>query len=297
MLRVIVAISLTCLLNAIGSAQISVPSLPGDVPALPVKKTCASAPFGRLPLYFIENQGQVDEQVAFYIKGSDKILFFTTDGITFALSGDEKAEGQHWALKLGFVGANPAVKPRGEELQAAVFSYFKGAQEDWNAGVPTYGRLVYPDLWPGIDLVYTGSVNQLKYEFVVSPGADPEQIRLVYEGTSDVAVTESGALRVRTPIASFEDAPPVAFQEVDGERVAVSMAYALDKETQDDTCTYGFQVGSYDPTRPLILDPAVLVYCGYIGGMREDRGYDIATDASGNVYVTGKTLSSETSFG
>lgn len=79
------------------------------------------------------------------------------------------------------MAANPHVRPRGEETAEAVVSYFTGPQDHWQAGLPTYGKLVYANLWPGIDLVYSGTKSRLKYAFVVQPGADPTQIRIVGE--------------------------------------------------------------------------------------------------------------------
>ena len=122
----------------------------------------------------------MDKEVGFYVQCSDKTLYFTPKGVTFALAGKtaESEESQRWVVKLDFVGANPDVRPVGEDRQEAVISYFKGKPEDWKTGLPTYRRIVYPELWDGIDLVYCGSVNKLKYEFVVKLGADAKQIRL-----------------------------------------------------------------------------------------------------------------------
>ena len=251
--------------------------------------------FGKMPLYFIENQGQLDKEVGFYVQGSDKTLYFTAQGVTFALAGKkaESEETQRWVVKLDFVGANPDVRPIGEDRQEAVISYFKGKREDWKTGLPTYRRIVYPEIWDGIDLVYSGSVNKLKYEFVVKPGADTKQIRLAYRGAGNVTVKETGELMVETPVGGFADAAPYAYQEMDGRRAAVSMASTLEEESSEGIFEYGFDIGPYERTRPLILDPAVLIYCGYIGGTDTDMGYGIAVDASGSAYVTGFTTSTE----
>jgi hypothetical protein len=245
------------------------------------------ATFGKLPIYFIENRGVYPDEVAFYIQGADKTLFFTKEGITFRLKGRDR----DWVVKAEFVGANPDVVPCGEDRQQAVFSYFRGPEKDWKTGLKTYSKIVYRDLWPGIDLVYYGTVNKLKYEFAVSPGADPAKIRLRYRGITSLATTEIGALRVETPEGSFEDAPPEAWQEIDGKRVQVTMGYAIREGVE-----FGFSLGDFDRTHPLVLDPAVLVYCGYIGGQATDLGHDIAVDTAGNVYVTGDTQSQESSF-
>jgi hypothetical protein len=120
---------------------------------------------------------------------------------------------------------------------------------------------------------------------------------------------------VTTPAGGFQDDIPAAWQEIDGRRVSVSVAYALaeacpERKRRDwlvpdadhlpsaiaNRQSYTFRLGSYDPTLPLVLDPAVLVYCGYIGGSSYDYGYGIAVDGAGNAYVTGYTQSTEATF-
>lgn len=122
---------------------------------------------------------------------------------------------ERWTVKLEFVGATPDVRPVGKEPTSAVISYFKGPRDEWRTGLPTYAEVVYEDLWPGIDLVYTGTVNQLKYTFLVEPGADPSQIRLAYRG-AEITLNGAGQLEVSTPAGGFEDGEPYAYQEIEG---------------------------------------------------------------------------------
>jgi hypothetical protein len=162
-------------------------------------------------------------------------------------------------------------------------------------GLRTCSRVVYRDLWPGIDLLYSGQVNQLKHEFVVQPGADPSHIRLAYSG-ADVTINEAGELEVSTPVGGFRDGRPYAYQIVDGEQVEVEADFALAPFDGSSSRAYAFSVGEYDPARPLVIDPITYIYCGYIGGTEDDSGYGIAVDAAGNAYVTGGTMSTEASF-
>lgn len=281
-------------------------------------RSIAAPDFGNLPVLFVANQGQLDPQVAYTVQGSDKTLYFTLDGVTFALdapaahstANDPSAPRaplrsppvpnstslQRWVVKLDFVGANPQVQPRGEAPAETIVSYFKGRPDEWRTGIPTYTRLVYSQLWPGIDLVYEGTVDRLKYEFVVQPGADPRQIRLAYRGATGVALNGAGQLAVTTPLTSFADDPPQAYQAVDGGQVAVGMAYSLDAPEADGRVSYGFQVGAYDHSRPLVLDPAVLIYAGFIGGSGDDSGESIAVDRTDCIYVSGYTGSGAFSF-
>jgi hypothetical protein len=276
--------------------------------------------FGKLPLYFIENRGQEDPRVAFSVRGRETTLYLTSQGLTFVLSGSaapskdgrvEKishspgrgvAKGEEtrsmgrWVVKLDFVGANPEVKPEGRDPMPAVISYFKGPREEWRTGLKTYASVIYRDLWPGIDLLYTGTVNRLKYSFLVKPGADPERIRLAYRGVSSLSVSDAGQLEVKTPVSGFQDDRPVAYQEVEGRAVEVRTAYAIKPDAGDGVRVYGFRVGDYDRSKLLVLDPAVLVYCGYIGGSGDDYGRGIAVDGGGNAYVTGETTSTQATF-
>ena len=225
---------------------------------------------------------------------------------------------ERWVVKLDFLDANPGVRPVGVEETGAVISYFKGKPEEWKTGLPAYSKIVYEDLWPGVDLLYHGTFDRMKYEFIVHPGADPSRIRLAYRGAESVRLTDEGRLAVQTPVGGFEDEVPVAWQEKEGAKVEVTVAYVLEAFAEEkppdhslfssDTLAdeeagqgsrvhvYGFELGDYDQTLPLVLDPAVLIYCGYIGGLSGEYGYGIALDGSGNAYVTGETQSTEGSF-
>ena len=247
-----------------------------------------------LPLYFVENGGQLDPQVQYYLPGGDKTLYFTPQGVTLALHSPSAAG--RWALRLEFVGSDPRIRPQGEGRTEAVFSYFRGPPERWHAGLRTFARVVYRDLWPGVDLTYYGQAGRLKYEFTVRPGADPAQIRLAYRGAAEVALDVEGRLQVRAPLGGFSDEPPLAYQEgEDGRPVSVEVAYAP-QDAAPDAYAYGFRLGAYDPSRPLVIDPAILLYCGYIGGSGYDVGRGIAVDTEGNAYVVGDTLSTQTTF-
>ena len=292
------------------------PSSAAETPA--ANKPQVVETFGKLPLYFIENQGQLDPRAAYYIQGGDKSIYFTGHGVTFALTdagdgaGDEKPsseallhpasyrgmggakehgsqrEAERWVVKLDFVNANPDVRPVGQEPTAAGISYFKGPREEWTTGLPTYASLVYRDLWPGIDLVYTGTGSRLKYTFLVQPGADPNQIKLAYRGASAVRINAAGQLEVSTPLGGFQEDKPYVYQEVEGQRLEVAAAYSLESEASDGV-QFGFRL---DPC----LRPAEGA-AGYIGGSSGNQvGLGIAVDSTGNAYVTGFTDSTEATF-
>jgi hypothetical protein len=274
--------------------------------------------FGQMPLHFIENRGQVDPRVVYYIQGRDTTIYFTKEGITFVLTDTKSPNSvrkgnfertsfplraerdtearNRWVVKLDFVGANPKPEMSAADRTSAVISYFKGPREAWRTGLPTYGSIVYADLWPGIDLVYSGTPNRLKYTFLVQPGADPRQIRLAYSGIAGLRLNAAGQLEVATPFGEFTDDRPDAHQEVDGRPTSKPVAYALKRPSSGEPVAYGFELGPYDTSRPLVIDPAVLVYAGFIGGASLDEGYAVAADSSGNAYVAGGTFSPPPTF-
>jgi len=275
------------------------------------------AAFEQLPLTFVENHGQLDERVNYYVQGRDTTLYFTPQGVTFALTTavdwwpapdiradravvlsrapvpalEQEKTRKRWVLKLDFVGANPDVHPAGQNQAPGVISYFTGPPTQWKTGRPTYSRLIYADLWPGIDLIYTGMASRLKYTFLVRPGADPRQIKLAYRGTTSVKLNDTGQLVISTPLGGFTDDKPYAYQEIGGQEVEVASAYHLQADTTTHEYTYSFNVGAYDTGEPLVLDPTVLVYAGFIGGGGSEIGYGVAVDGAGNAYVSGSTTS------
>ena len=238
-----------------------------------------------MPLQFIPNEGQVEGPAVFYVPGKDKTVYFAAEGLTFVLHGQRESTPERWVVKLDFVGSNPEAVPTSVEESGAVISYFKGKPDAWKTGLSASSRIIYRELWPGIDLVYHGTFDRLKYEFVVRPGADPARIRLAVRGAETFGLTADGRLQVQTPAGGFEDDAPVAYQEIGGVRREVPVSYDLDARR------FGFSVGGYDRGRTLVIDPSTLVYCGFIGGGFNDQGKAIALDSEGCAYVTGWTAS------
>lgn len=248
---------------------------------------------------FVANRGQLEGDVAFYVPGKDRTFYFTSKGVTVALvASDASAEQcKRWAAKLEFEAARLDVEPRGAALLQGRVNFFKGAPGNWKTGIPTFGELIYPNLWPGVDLVFTGDGDQVKYRFVLDPGAQPDTIRLRWSGACSVKVDDEGALVVETPLGNIVDDAPTAWQDIDGQRIAVRAAYVFAGDiAPGQPVAYGFKIDSYDTTRPLIIDPALLVYCGFVGGAGRDYPMDIAVDDTGCAYVTGWTDSAASTF-
>lgn len=285
LLAAVLAVLFACLqASSAGQTCLTRPQPPAGASPRP---TVLDAGFGKMPLQFVPNEGQVDGPAAFYLQGRDKTIYFAANGLTFVLNEGNAAE--RWVVKLDFLGADPRAVPVSLERSGAVFSYFNGRAEDWHPGLQASSRIIYRDLWPSIDLVCEGTMDRLKSSFVVRPGADPATIRFAYRGAESVTLTPRGRLAVATPAGGFEDEAPQAWQESAGGRTGVAAAYRLGAEV-------GFEVGAYDPRLPLVIDPTILVYCGFIGGATWDEGNGVAVDGLGYAYVTGNAQSQENTF-
>ncbi|MGC2604768.1 MAG: SBBP repeat-containing protein, partial [Silvibacterium sp.] len=166
-------------------------------------------------------------------------------------------------------------------------NYFIGNDPSkWHTDVPTYAKVRYQSIYPGIDLLYYGNQEgRLEHDFVVSPGADPNAIVLSMRGSEGAVSEHSGGLTLHTKTGDLTLRSPVVYQEVNGQRKTIPATYSLASNKQ-----IKFQVGSYDKSEPLVIDP-VIEYTGVWGGYGEDIPTAIAIDPSGNAYVVGQTAS------
>jgi hypothetical protein len=191
---------------------------------------------------------------------------------------------------MKLVGANPKAEVTGVDELPGKANYFRGNDpKQWQTGISTYRKAKIHQAYPGIDLVYYGNPQQMEYDFVVAPGADPKQIRWVFDASrafkAKPKIDKSGDLILKTAGGEMRLRKPVVYQDINGERKAIDGRFTVDK------AQVSFQLAQYDRSRPLVIDP-VLVYSTYLGSSGDNNGLGIAVDGSGNTYVTGSTLSS-----
>jgi hypothetical protein len=256
----------------------------GATPAQPDAATQAhlSAAYGQLPLSFEANKGQTDPRVNFLSRGAGYSLFLTPTRAVIELH--QSGGGNVVSMKI--VGANPGSRPVGLDKQGGVTNYFIGNDPSkWHTDVPNYGEVSYQGVYRGVNLVYHGDQKQLEYDFVVARGADPRAIRLAFDGTQSKTIDAQGNLVLHTSGGDVVEHAPAAYQTINGVRHLVTSRFVIGRAGN-----VGFQVGRYDRSRQLLIDP-VLSYSTYLGGRADDRGSAIAVDSSGSAYITGFTNS------
>ena len=281
------------------------PQLSSASKTAPKAQTNILDQYGKLPLSFEANHGQTDSKVKFLSRGHGYSLFLTGSEAVIVLkktapkteemkvlSGRElvKKRGggaeEGTIVRMELAGANAAPRVAGAEELPGKTNYFIGNDPaKWRTNVPTYSKVQYEGVYPGVDLVYYGNQGRLEYDFVVAPGVDPNEIRLKFYGAGKLRLDKKGDLLLGAEGEEVRFEKPLVYQELAGEQKTVESSYVLAS-----TNRIGFQLGEYDHSQPLVIDP-VLSYSTYLGGSASDSGQGIAVDGSGNAYVTGSTSS------
>ena len=302
------------------------PSLAKSAAAIRVHPQLKSS---QLPLNFEENQGQAPNEVKFISRAKDHTLLlakdeaflvlpqpfeksqrsssepkealnpFSFDKLTEQLNNanPQSASDAPSVLGLRLMGASSTVQPVGESLQQATSNYFIGNDpSQWHTNIRNFARVSYPEVYPGVDLVYYGNQRRLEYDFIIKPGTDPRQISWKIEGESASVATTSvdpqGNLLVSDGKGVVRVEKPIAYEISDSKagRTRQRRHYLDAQFVAKNDGQFSFAVAGHDPNKTLVIDP-VLAYSTYLGGGSTDIGYAIAVDSSDNAYVTGQTLS------
>jgi hypothetical protein len=232
----------------------------------------------KLPLVFESNRGQAPGNVRYLLREGVLKGEFLNDGLRLALPGSEKTPSQ---VQIRLVGARKDAAIDGGGALEGHTNYLLGnAPTHWLRGVPNYAQVRYSQIYSGTDLVFYGNDGALEHDFVLQPGADPSRIAFQLDGAESVTLDENGDLRIGLAGGAMTFQRPIAYQTVAGSRRNVDAAFTVDKEG-----TIRFRLGSYDAREKLVIDP-VLSFSTYLSSLAPD-GNLIATDASGNNYVSG----------
>ncbi|MGD8331540.1 MAG: SBBP repeat-containing protein [Acidobacteriota bacterium] len=257
--------------------------VPPQSPSLPAMSPTAAAVAANQAVRFEPNRGQAPDGVRYVARGSGRALVF--DDTSLALrAGDE-------IVRIDFAAAGAQPRTTLTNATPGVSNYLLDSDSrTWVTGVERYARLRYEGAANGVDVDFyaAGAGHELEFDFIVAPGADVSAVALHVQGATDVALDDSGALQITAGEEPITLQAPIAYQQINGRRVAVESSFRL-----LDDGGVGFAVGAYDRAGELVIDP-VLVYSTYLGGAGYagsigDYGQGIDSDAAGNAYVVGFT--------
>jgi hypothetical protein len=262
-----------------------------DLGSTPLRhQSTALAIYARLPLDFEVNSGQTDARVKFLSHGRGFSLFLADAEAVVVLKKPDHGRTKSnpslsgSTIRMQLLGANTTARVVGSEELPGKANYFIGNDPStWRTNIPTYAKVKYEDVFPGIDLVYYGNQGQLEYDFIVSPGIEPSSIGMRFQTDHKLTIDGNGDLLLQAEGVRFQK--PRIFQQSGDVKRDIDGRYDLSADN-----TIRFAVGDYDRSKPLVIDP-ILVYSTYLGGSLQDFAAGIAVDASGNAYIVGQAFS------
>ena len=240
-----------------------------------------AAQFGNLPLWF-----EAGTPSRFTARAGDSEFVISSTGAEFTLA---KNGGAAAGGRLQFAGANAAARISGDQPLAGKINYLVGSNPNqWQVNVPTFARVRVENIYPGVNLVYYGSRQKLEYDFDLAAGINPSVIQLHFDGAEKISLNPQGELVIRFSSGEIIQHAPVAYQILRGARQEIAAGYTI-----LDAHTAAFNLGNYNRSEPLVIDP-VLNFSTYYGGNNGDTGWAIAVNpADGSIYVAGQTFSTQ----
>jgi uncharacterized repeat protein (TIGR01451 family) len=275
------------------SAQTSASPIPKFSKSSLQSKPGARAILGQLPIIFEPNQGQADPRAKFLARGPGYSLFLKTSGAVLAMqtAHASRPEASEQFVNMKLVGANPAAALTGADPLPGKSNYLIGNdRHKWHSGIPQFGGVRYASVYPGIDLIFYGNQGHLEYDFRVAPGADPSQAELQFDGASKLELSGGDLILTGADAGGLRLQAPQIYQR-DGDRhQPVAGHFVLRAANR-----VGFEIGAYDRSRELIIDP-VLLFSTYFGGSGTETSPSVAVNGDGTIYIVGSTTSPPASF-
>ncbi len=282
--------SSTLLFAALASSSLLAASLPVSQIDRTASQSEVAAQYAALPLRFEPNVGQSDASVQFLARGKGYTLFLTPSESVIVLSPGQTSARNTTSknaevVRMRYVGAATNPRMQGVQTLPGISNYFIGNDPgQWHTDIVSFAKVRYSQIYPGIDLVYYGSAGNIEYDFILKPGADPAAIRMSFAGAKALTANAAGELVIAMAAGELRQKAPVIYQEGPKGITLVEGGYVVRGSD------VSFQIGNYDRTRALVIDP-VLVYSTYLGGSGLDQATSLVVGPTGDAYVAGMTSS------
>jgi gliding motility-associated-like protein len=257
---------------------------------------------------FKENKGQIHDQndvlrndVLFTGNSGDLIFHLRNNGVSYQMyrvdtwkkidrtnialhrSANDQVPDQTtiYRLDINWLGANANASVKKEDPMSGHSTYYTTSAANGITDVKSYGNVELQELYEGINLKWYSKNGQLKYDYLVSAGADHKQIQLEIRGATKLSVNSKGELEIETPLGKLNEQAPLVTQS----------GRTLKAKWLITGSIVSFNIEGIDPTQAFVIDPLVRLWGTYFGGLANDNIYFVTPDALGNVYVCGESLS------
>jgi hypothetical protein len=258
----------------------------------------------QLPLFFEANRGQTDPNVRYVARGNGYTMFLTPSETVLVQEKTKKGSNDKFSpgsgllrtnaktsadvLRMQLIGANPAPEFSGLEEIPGKVNYLIGKNPaQWHTGVPLYSQVRVSTVYPGVDLLFHGDQQQLEYDFIVSPGADPSKVAFRFSGAKEIEIDSDGDLILHAGDSDFRMRRPMIYQTDGSSRRLIDGSFVLSAKNE-----VSFKLGPYDHGQELVIDPAIN-YATFLGGAGTDLAealqVDTSTPGAPKVYVAGET--------
>jgi hypothetical protein len=230
---------------------------------------------------FQENKGQLGPGAGeYYFQGTPYSLALGVGWIAYKIEGPT-IHTPPVLLKILFIGCNPSI-PEGQDSTGKKTSFFIGNEKDrWVSGVEEFSRVVYKDLWTGIDLIFKTTNSGVKYDFLLNPQANEKLIAMEVQGHTSLSIDGDGNLVYQTSAGKLIDGCLKAFYHENPES-HIDCSFEIQKNR-----FISFNLEEHDRSRSVVIDP--LVYSTFVGSDGGEMGWDLEIDDDGNVFIAGNT--------
>lgn len=241
---------------------------------------------------FIENQGQWSDQIDYKLPLNTGDVYFEKNQITYSIYDkslygkakhgdyDDSFISGH-AYRVSLINSNESARYIPGNKKEYYYNYFIGNDPTkWKSRVSVFDKIYVKDIYMGVDYTFYEFYGQIKYDFIVHPEGDPNEIKLAYEGLDGLKI-KKGHLVLETSVGEIIEQSPYAYQHIDGKEVQVKCDYKL----TNNELSFAFPEG-YDESLELIIDP-VLTFATYTGSSADNFGCTATNDLAGNMFVGG----------